>query len=90
MCSSDLLRTCCLDFASAYLAAVRLLGEIVVDVLGPDETTHPVMQITSMLDRAHSDSFVGHNSGEEFDTDNDDSDSDTSGDDEDDDDDDDE
>ena len=84
------LRTCCLDFASAYLAAVRLLGEIVVDVLGPDETIHPVMQIMSMLDRAHSDSFVGHNSGEEFDTDNDDSDSDTSGDDEDDDDDDDE
>ena len=78
------LSTCCPDFANDYLAAVRLLGEIVVDVLGPDETIHPVRQVMSIAERVHSDSFVGHSSGEEFDTDNDDSDSDTDGDDEDD------
>ena len=83
------LRTCCPDFASDYLAAVRLLGEVVVDVLGPDETIHPVRQVVSVVEREYSDSFVGHDSGGEFDTNNDDSDSDTSVDDEDDDDDDD-
>ena len=68
------LRTCCPDPDTP--AAVRSLGEIVVDVLGPEETLDE--HIMSMFDR----SFVleHDDSGEEFDTD---SDSDISGDDDD-------
>jgi hypothetical protein len=50
------LRTCCPD--SSYPAAVRMLSEIVVDVLGPEETVDARSQIISIWDGLSP--FVGH------------------------------
>ena len=52
------LRTCRPD--PGYPAAVRLLGEIVVDVLGPEETLDARAQIISMWDHSTRGSFVRH------------------------------
>ena len=56
-----------------YSAAVRLVSEIVVDVLAPEETPEAIAQTISMWDRS---SFVEHPYSEN--TDDDDGDSDTS------------
>ena len=50
------LRTC--RPGPGYPAAVRLLGEIVVDVLGPEETLDARAQIISMWDLSACGSFV--------------------------------
>ena len=50
------LRTCHPD--PSYPAAVRLLGEIVVDVLGPEETLDARSQIISMWDLSARRPFV--------------------------------
>jgi hypothetical protein len=74
------LRTCRPD--PGYSAAIRILSEIVVDVVGPEETVDARAQIISMWDRLARGSIVGYDdSGEEsqLDTDDDD-DSDTSSD----------
>ena len=52
------LRTCRPD--PDYPAAVRLLGEIVVNVLGPEETLEARAQILSMWDHSAWDPFVRH------------------------------
>ena len=52
------LRTCRPD--PGYPAAVRLLGEIVVDVLGPEETLDARAQIISMWEYTAPGSFVRH------------------------------
>ncbi|KAF8257864.1 hypothetical protein EI94DRAFT_1816687 [Lactarius quietus] len=71
------LRTCCPDLD--YPAAVRLLSEIVVDVLDPEETPDARAQVISMWDRLSRGSFVEHvNSGEEIQFDDSDDESDTS------------
>ncbi|KAF8257753.1 hypothetical protein EI94DRAFT_1757046 [Lactarius quietus] len=75
------LRTCCLDPDNP--GAVRLLSEIVVDVLGP-ETPDARAQVISMLDHLSHGPFAGHfNSGEETQFDDDEYESNTSGNDED-------
>ena len=52
------LRTCHPD--PGYPAAVRLLGEIVVNILGPEETLDARAQIISMWDHSAPGSFVRH------------------------------
>ena len=54
------LRTCRQGWDYPAALAVRLLSEIVIDVLGPEETVDARAQIVSMWDGLTCGPFVGH------------------------------